>query len=555
MMRSPMTFIQSKKALKTATYLSSSKIRLLTSGSAKQLEPFLLGAFANLGIKLTLELIEFGTLHQILATKKSNNEDEVAIILPWDFINCLDWRLGGPNNLKLETTSLLKDAKQFSDRLKERQFKKIIYLEAPVLNVFGSTEIENEILLSLKLLALEIRATIVDSNHFNLQSYLHSGLTMQSKSLGYIAQIIATSTVKNKKNLKKVIITDLDMTLWDGILGEEGVNGISSEQSGKGFYHFIFQRQLKRFKNAGILLCVVSKNDFELTKEALQSNKFEIGYDDFVSVKSSYEVKSKHINEISKKLNLGVESMVFIDDNPVEIAQVSTDFPDISCLQFSTDPELFKIFLKDLNSFFSFKTLTEEDASRTELYKKMLSSKKNLEFHFNGNDNNNLDKFLKSLKMKLHIKNCSHLNCQRPSQLINKTNQFNMNGIRREINEVISLINNGGKLLSAELTDNAGSHGEIIAILIDNDGNVLSFVMSCRVFQRKVEIAFLYAVINYLNIDLKFRWNKTARNQPFANFVNYLFPNESKEKFTIKKKELKNIYNPKSYLFEFLGSS
>ena len=184
----------------------------------------------------------------------------------------------------------------------------------------------------------------------------------------------------------------------------------------------------------------------------------------------------------------------------------------------------------------------------------MLSSKNNLEFHFNENDNKNLDKFLKSLKMKLYIKNCSHLNCQRPSQLINKTNQFNMNGIRREMNEVISLINNGGKLLSAELTDNAGSHGEIIAMLIDNGGNVLSFVMSCRVFQRKVEKAFLYAVINYLNIDLKFRWNNTDRNQPFAKFVNYLFPNESEEKFTIKKKELKNIYNPKSNLFEFLGS-
>ena len=182
----------------------------------------------------------------------------------------------------------------------------------------------------------------------------------------------------------------------------------------------------------------------------------------------------------------------------------------------------------------------------------MLSSKPNIESPDNHHESHNLDKFLKSLKMRLHIKNCTPSNCQRPSQLINKTNQFNMNGVRREINEIISIIGNGGQLLSAELIDNAGSHGEIIAILIDNCGNVLSFVMSCRVFQRKVEMAFLYAVIDYLSIDLKFKWNKTKRNEPFVKFVHNMFPNEQRENFTIKKSELPNVYSPESGLLNLL---
>ena len=553
MIERPMTFIQSKNAIKSATYTSSKKLRLLTSGTITQLKHFLLGASAKIGIKIDLETFEFGTFHQTLATKKGDDKDEIAILLPWDFIKCLDWRLGGTDNLILDPLTVLVDAERFSDRIKQRGFKKIIYLNTPVLGAFGSTETHNAVLLRLELLALDLGATVVGPDHFNLQSYLNSGLTIKSSSLGYIAQIITAGLVPNNHNKKKVIVTDLDLTLWDGVLGEDGLSAISSEPNGNSFYHFIYQRQLKRFKNAGILLCIVSKNDFDLVKEALQSNKFEISYGDFVSVRSSYEVKSKHIVALSESLNLGLDSFVFIDDNPVEIAQVSSVLPNITCLQFSSDPELFNIFLNNLSSLFTFTSLTEEDSSRTHLYKKMLSTKQNIDASTNHDENNiNLDNFLKSLEMKLRLKNCTYSDCQRPSQLINKTNQFNMNGVRRKEDEIMAIIRNGGQLLSAELIDNTGSHGEIIAILIDHFGNVLSFVMSCRVFQRKVELAFLYAIVNYLNIDLNIKWSKTMRNEPFAKFVHTMFPGETSQKFTIKKSELQNVYSPESGLFEFL---
>ena len=89
-----------------------------------------------------------------------------------------------------------------------------------------------------------------------------------------------------------------------------------------------------------------------------------------------YEVKSKHIAKLSESLNLSFESFVFIDDNPVEIAQVSRNFPNITCLQFNNDPELFNIFLRDLNSLFPIESLTNEDKARTELYKQILNSEK-----------------------------------------------------------------------------------------------------------------------------------------------------------------------------------
>ena len=127
-----------------------------------------------------------------------------------------------------------------------------------------------------------------------------------------------------------------------------------------------------------------------------------------------------------------------------------------------------------------------------------------------------------------------------------------MNGVRRESDEIINVISNGGKLLSAELVDNTGSHGDY-SNTYRYCGNVLSFVMSCRVFQRKVENAFLYAVVNSLNIELKFKWNVTQRNEPFKKFIQEIFPKKLSKKFTIKKDELKNIYSPKSKLFEFSG--
>ena len=300
----------------------------------------------------------------------------MAILHPWDFIKCLDWRTGGPDSVILDYQDHLKEAELFSNFVKRRNFKKIIYLNAPVLNVFGSNEAKNKILLQLELLVLKLGATVLSGDHFSLQSYLNSGLVVNSKSLGYFAQIIINSLIQQNQSLKKVIITDLDMTLWDGVLGEDGPNGISAEPNGNGFYHFIYQRQLKRLKNAGILLCVVSKNDSDLVEKTLKSNQFVLNYNDFTSVRSSYEVKPKHIIELSETLNLGLESFVFIDDNPVEIAQVSSNFPSITCLQFNTDPELFYIFLRNLNSLFQIESLTNEDKARTQLYKQMLSSKK-----------------------------------------------------------------------------------------------------------------------------------------------------------------------------------
>tara|TARA_X000000950_G_scaffold289243_2_gene411186 strand:- start:8493 stop:10160 length:1668 start_codon:yes stop_codon:yes gene_type:complete len=550
----PITFIEAKKLIESASYSSSIKLRLMTSSTINQLNHFLIGTLAKKGIKPQIENLDFGTFHQTLTSKKKDDVKEIAILLPWDFIKCIDWRLGGVDKIITNPMSVLDEAEKFSNNIKKRNFKKIIYQKAPIFGAFGSKEIENKVLLNLELIALELGATILDTNHFNLQSYLHSGLAIKSSSLGIIAQIISSDLTTNYDQIKKVIITDLDMTFWEGVLGEDGLDGISSDPKGNSYYNFIYQRQLRRFKNSGVLLCVVSKNDLDLVTQALKSNKFELGYEDFVSIQSSYETKSSHIKLLSETLNLGLDSFVFIDDNPVEIAQVSSALPKVTCLKFSNEPDLFNIFLDNLNSLFTIKSLTKEDAERTHLYKKMLDNKKVMNSNVNSEDNDvNLDNFLKSQDMKLRLKTCTLSDYQRPYQLINKTNQFNMNGIRRKEDEIIDVIKNGGYLLSAELIDNAGSHGEIIAILIDQTGNVLSFVMSCRVFQRKVELGFLHAVIKFLNMDLNIEWIRTMRNEPFEKFVLKLFPKNTSKKFVIKKEKLKDIYCTGSKLFEFLN--
>jgi FkbH-like protein len=172
-------------------------------------------------------------------------------------------------------------------------------------------------------------------------------------------------------------------------------------------------------------------------------------------------------------------------------------------------------FLKKISLLFDRKTVTSDDLTRTDKYKLMLAGVKAKE-----SKSHDIGDFLRSLNMKLVVTERTRGNWGRALQLINKTNQFNANGIRFDEEKFLGIISQGGRVYTARLVDSNGDHGEIVSCLIDSESNVLSFVMSCRVFQRTVEYSFVSWLLFNAGIDnLKISVKKTEKNEPFLKFL------------------------------------
>jgi len=238
-----------------------------------------------------------------------------------------------------------------------------------------------------------------------------------------------------------------------------------------------------------------------------------LGLDDFVVVLASYNAKSAQIASIAEQLNLGLDAFVFVDDNPIELAEVSAQLAGVQCLQFPSRDEELPSFFRELAGLFAKREITEEDRQRTDLYRARLASMAPSDA--TGAD---LTTFLRDLEMRLVVHDRTIGDRTRAVQLINKTNQFNLNGRRITDDEVAAILSAGGRLFGATLSDRNGSQGEILSCLIDSAGMIRAFVMSCRVFQRRVEHAFLaWLAENGPPIGLDF--TETPRNEPIRQFM------------------------------------
>jgi FkbH-like protein len=312
----------------------------------------------------------------------------------------------------------------------------------------------------------------------------------------------------------KVLVTDLDNTLWSGIIGDDGVEGIAYRPEGKGYRHFIYQTALRRLRESGVLLAVVSKND-----EAPALAPFAIGdmvleRSDFVAFFASWNAKSAQIRALAEQLNLGLDAFVFVDDNPVELAEVERELPGVHRLLFPDSEKALPTLISELTRLFARTTVTDEDRERTALYQRRLQSTVP-----SGDSGGDVYGFLRELDMTLMIRDRSTGDRARAIQLINKTNQFNLNGRRLDEGEVAAQLVLGSRLLTATLSDRTGSHGEVLAALIDADGRITSMVMSCRVFQRRVEFAFLAWVAARSPLLRSADYVETERNAPVGRFV------------------------------------
>jgi FkbH-like protein len=482
------------------------------SGTAEPFGLYLRAAAAQRGRAADVGFLPFNTLAQALRVAPDSTVTEVFLLLPWDFAPETDWRSGVPEAVDPE--ALRARAAETASLLARRSQARFLFLPAPLPPVFPDPARGAAFARSLESLALGLGARVLPADAFALGGYLSSGCPVGGNWIGRVAAAVVEAAVAARAEPRKVLVTDLDNVLWSGLIAEDGPEGIACESSGRGYRHFIYQGLLRRLRREGTVLAAVSRNDADVVLAPFRSGRMRLREEDFVAIIAGYHAKSSQIRELAQRLNLGLDSFVFVDDNPVEVAEVSLALPDVRCVTFPQHDDELVAFLADVASLFPHREMTAEDRERTEMYRRRLEG-----FVANDLQGADLTRFLQDLKMTLTIHDRGRGDRTRALQLINKTNQFNLNGRRVTDEQVGAILDAGGRLFGATLTDRTGDHGEILACLVAPDGTIEALVMSCRVFQRRVEYAFLAWLMAQPTSPTGVRWASTPRNAPFQQFL------------------------------------
>jgi FkbH-like protein len=507
-----MTFLEARKLLAEFKGGANRPFLLAMSGTPDQLELYLRAHAARLGAAAEPRLLPFGTLAQHLFSEPDRGIDELFLLMPWDLAAECDWRSGGGSGLS-EIEPILARAEKVLSLMAKRPHAHFAYLPAPLPPICAARIDTQRLAAELNALASRLGAEVIDCAAFSMPSYLASGCPIASSWLSKVAEMLIVLLLAPPPGAFKVLATDADNTLWAGIVGEDGADTVAAESHGRGFRHFIYQGMLKRLRDSGILLAVVSRNDEDMVRAPLASGRMTLEVDDFVTICSGYGRKSDLVRHIAESLNLGLESIVFVDDNPVELAEVAAILPQVTFLNFPSKDDELPIFLDCLARLFDRRQLTVEDAERTNMYRRRVVS-------LPPTEADGLIDFLKDMEMVMTVFDRSHGNWTRAIQLINKTNQFNLNGVRWSEAEVVELLGKGGQLFTASLEDRTGSHGEVLACLIDMSGCIQALVMSCRVLQRRLEFAFMAWLIGRRKgTVLTLAFMSTDRNLPMRNFL------------------------------------
>lgn len=298
---------------------------------------------------------------------------------------------------------------------------------------------------------------------------------------------------------KKCLVLDLDNTLWGGVLGEDGVNGIQLGGDYPGNAFLDFQKSILELYKAGVLLAVCSKNNELDVFEAWANNpSMLIREKHLAAYRINWKNKAQNIAEIINQLNIGPESMVYVDDNPAECELVRQFIPEIETAVLPSFPYLLPVFVKDLTDrFFSIYKLIDEDVTKTKQYREN-NSRKEFQKEFS-----NFSDYVASLEIEINILCANEMTIPRISQLTQKTNQFNLTTKRYSEADIYRLIEHGYDFFCISVADRFGNNG-ITGLLIissntdDKSAVIDTFLMSCRILGKDIEFAFLNYILNQL---------------------------------------------------------
>lgn len=368
--------------------------------------------------------------------------------------------------------------------------------------VFGNNELEKAINSYNEYLYSQKNVRVIDiapfyNNHndvFNPKYYyLYNAIINPSLAKDF-RRFILDKMALFRGTRKKCLILDLDNTLWGGILGEDGLANLQISGSYPGNCFHSFQQMVLELKNQGILLGICSKNNYNDVALCFEKrDDLVLSLDDFAAKKINWSEKRLNISELAKELNIGLDSIVFIDDSPVERENIKT-LDGVTVLDFPDSPyKMVGHFAKDFYRYFGIYLLTEDDVNKNIYYKHKTESEK-LRSRVE-----NEDEFIKKLKIKIAYETINDNNSDRIAQLINKTNQFNLTTRRYDKTELANMTD--ALIIAIKVSDKFGDLGLTgVAIVRKNkeEATIDTFLMSCRILGRKIEREFLKIVLNEL---------------------------------------------------------
>lgn len=346
----------------------------------------------------------------------------------------------------------------------------------------GCQEAKNTFLIDLDAFQTALgRSTFADP-----KLYYVAKMPISLAALPAAAKLVVDVVRSLQGAVKKCLVLDLDNTLWGGVIGDDGLSGIQIGELGTGHAFSDFQKWLKELKNRGILLTVCSKNNEDTAKEPFEKHpEMVLRLEDFSMFVANWEDKARNIRTIQQALNIGMDSMVFLDDNPFERELVRTMIPEITVPELPEDPALYLQYLRGLD-LFETASYSREDAGRTEQYREK-AQRAAFEAAFQSYDD-----YLEALQMRASAAAFDPFHYPRIAQLTQRSNQFNLRTVRYTEAEIEALAQDDSRIgLYFTLKDKFGDHGLISVVVLEKQPEDTLFIsewlMSCRVLKRGME--------------------------------------------------------------------
>ena len=406
--------------------------------------------------------------------------------------------------------------KEVSDLITSRIISNIIWFNFPEINdaVFGhfANKHTSSFLYQVRLLNVLLMQEAATNKHLNIldlssvqntygsktisgeKFYITADNILEIDALPLISRNITDIILAYTGKFKKCLILDLDNTVWGGIIGDDGPEGIQIGDLGIGKAFTKFQHWVKQLKERGIILAVCSKNTESIAREPFEKHpEMVLKTDDIAVFVANWENKADNIRYIRSVLNIGFDSMVFLDDNPFEREMVKAAIPEICVPDLPEDPAEYLSYLYTQN-LFETASFTEEDTKRNDQYRTEAGRVILQQSFTNEND------FLISLNMIATMEPVNAFTLPRASQLTQRSNQFNLRTIRYSEEEMKAAVTSGKSVFTINLNDKLGDYGLISVVITEkiNEDELFidTWIMSCRVLKRGVEDFVLNELIH-----------------------------------------------------------
>lgn len=390
-----------------------------------------------------------------------------------------------------------------------------------------------------------IQNLIGKSNLFPASIYVNSEMVLSMDALPLVSSRTLDLITNFRGKFKKCLILDLDNTLWGGIIGDDGLENIQLGNLGIGKAFTEFQYWIKKLKERGIILAVCSKNTEAVAKEVFETHPdMVLKLGDIAVFVANWENKVDNILRIQSVLNIGFDSIVFLDDTPFERSMVRETIKGITVPELPEDPADYLEFLYSLN-LFETSSVSKEDKARTKLYQ-VEAERASLSESFANEDD-----FLKDLQMEATTESFTKFNIPRVAQLSQRSNQFNLRTIRYSESDIEALSKSKDYFpFSLSLKDKFGDNGLINVVILKKESNdtlfIESWFMSCRVLKRGMENFALNRVLEFAKVNnfktLKGEYIPSAKNALVMNHYEQLGFSKTTDLWTLDVK----TYTPKA---------